>query len=105
MREKLRVSRAWLGVAAQLCALQGVASDDPGMASIKEASLRGHVSFLASDDMAGRDSLSPEGRIAAEGSPAKVLGSEAAARAFGVKIRGHAVPGLDHLLYMFEEGP
>jgi Peptidase family M28/PA domain len=28
--------------------------------------LRGHLSFLASDEMAGRDSLSPEGRIAAE---------------------------------------
>jgi ABC-type cobalamin/Fe3+-siderophores transport system ATPase subunit len=45
------------------------------------------------------------GRIAAEGTPAAVLGSEAASRAFGVRIRGHEVAGLPHLLYMFEEGP
>ncbi len=51
---------------AQLLAVSGFASQDPGLYSIRESALRGHVSFLASDEMAGRDSLSPEGRIAAE---------------------------------------
>jgi iron complex transport system ATP-binding protein len=54
---------------------------------------------------AGRMVLVAEGRIAADGTPAAVLGSEAASRAFGVRIRGHAVAGVPHLLYMFEEGP
>jgi iron complex transport system ATP-binding protein len=49
--------------------------------------------------------LVASGRIAAEGAPDAVLGSEAAGKAFGVRIRGHAVSGLPHLLYMFEEGP
>lgn len=53
---------------------------------------------------AGRMALVAGGRIAAVGSPASVLGGEAAARAFGVRIRGHEVPGIPHLLYMFEEG-
>ena len=43
------------------------------------------------------------GRVAAEGAPAAVLASEACARAFGVAIHGHAVPGLPHPLYSFEE--
>jgi hypothetical protein len=42
------------------------ADTDPGLASIKADALKGHVYFLASDAMGGRDSLSPEGRIAAE---------------------------------------
>jgi iron complex transport system ATP-binding protein len=54
---------------------------------------------------ASRMVLVSSGRIAAEGTPAAVLGSEAAGKAFGVRIRGHAVPGLPHLLYMFEEAP
>ena len=54
---------------------------------------------------AGRMALVAGGRITAVGSPAEVLGSEAAAQAFGVSIRAHQVPGLAHLLYMFEEGP
>jgi iron complex transport system ATP-binding protein len=45
------------------------------------------------------------GRVTAEGPPAAVLGSEAAGRAFGVRIRGHAVPSLAHPFYSFEEGP
>jgi iron complex transport system ATP-binding protein len=45
------------------------------------------------------------GTVAAQGSPAEVLGSEAASRAFGVRIGGHAVPGVPHLLYVYEEGP
>ena len=51
---------------AQFLATSAFASDDPGLSSIRESALKGHVSFLASDEMAGRDSLSPEGRIAAE---------------------------------------
>ena len=39
---------------------------DAGLASIKADALKGHIYFLASDEMGGRDSLSPEGRIAAE---------------------------------------
>jgi len=45
------------------------------------------------------------GRIAAAGSPDAVLGSEAAAEAFGVTIRGHAIPALPHRHYTFEERP
>jgi iron complex transport system ATP-binding protein len=52
---------------------------------------------------AGRMLLLHEGRIAAEGRPAEVLASPACAEAFGVAIRGHAVPGLPHALYSFEE--
>jgi len=43
------------------------------------------------------------GRIAAAGSPDAVLRSEAAAVAFGVTIRGHAIPALPHRHYTFEE--
>jgi len=53
---------------------------------------------------AGRMLLVAKGRIAAAGGPTEVLASEAAAAAFGVGIRGHAVPGVPHLLYVFEEG-
>src|SRR4051794_5264870 len=45
--------------------LQG-ADTDVGLASIKADALKGHIYFLASDAMGGRDSLSPEGRIAAD---------------------------------------
>ena len=51
-----------LGVAA---VLHG-ADTDAGLASIKGDALKGHIYFLASDAMGGRDSLSLEGRIAAE---------------------------------------
>ena len=46
-----------------------------------------------------------EGRIAADGAPDAVLASAAAGRAFGVKIRGHAVPGVKGALYSFEPEP
>jgi iron complex transport system ATP-binding protein len=46
--------------------------------------------------------LVAEGRVAAEGTPAEVLGSEAAGRAFGVRIRSHVLPSLPHPLYQFE---
>ena len=47
--------------------------------------------------------LLEEGRLAAEGPPASVLGSVECARAFQVSIRGFPAPGLDHALYSFEE--
>jgi len=43
------------------------------------------------------------GRIAAEGRPDDVLQSPAAADAFGVRVRGHALPGVSGPLYSFEE--
>ncbi len=42
------------------------ADNDPGLQSIRADALKGHLYFLASDEMAGRDSLSAEGRIAAQ---------------------------------------
>jgi Peptidase family M28 len=42
------------------------ADQDPGLSSINAAALKGHIYFLASDEMGGRDSLTHEGRIAAE---------------------------------------
>jgi iron complex transport system ATP-binding protein len=54
---------------------------------------------------ADRMLLVADGRIAAEGAPGTVLASEAASLAFGVRIRGHAVPSLPHPHYSFEEGP
>src|SRR5262245_3218433 len=38
----------------------------PGLETIRADALKGHIFFLASDAMAGRDSLSHEGRIAAD---------------------------------------
>ena len=52
---------------------------------------------------AGRMLLLERGRLAAEGAPAAVLGSEDCARAFQVAIRGHSAAGLAHSLYSFEE--
>ncbi len=45
------------------------------------------------------------GRISAEGRPDDVLQSPAAAEAFGVRVRGHALPGVAGPLYSFEEVP
>jgi len=45
------------------------------------------------------------GRVAADGPPDAVLQGPAAAEAFGVRVRGHAVAGLPHPLYSFEDGP
>jgi hypothetical protein len=42
------------------------ADSDAGLQTIRADALKGHVYFLASDEMGGRDSLSPEGRIAAQ---------------------------------------
>src|ERR671933_1963311 len=38
----------------------------PGIETIRADALKGHVFFLASDAMAGRDSMTHEGRIAAD---------------------------------------
>lgn len=46
-----------------------------------------------------------DGRVAAEGPPAAVLGSPDCARAFGVAISGHPVPGVPYPLYSFAEEP
>jgi hypothetical protein len=61
-----RVLAAFALVALTLAAALNAADADPGLASIKADALKGHIYFLASDEMAGRDSLSPEGRIAAQ---------------------------------------
>jgi iron complex transport system ATP-binding protein len=45
------------------------------------------------------------GRVAGDGRPRDVLGSEACARAFGVAIRSHRVEGLPQPLYSYEEAP
>jgi hypothetical protein len=42
------------------------AQGDAALAALRADALKGHIYFLASDEMAGRDSLSPEGRIAAQ---------------------------------------
>jgi ABC-type cobalamin/Fe3+-siderophores transport system ATPase subunit len=47
--------------------------------------------------------LLADGRIAGDGTAEAVLGSPQASRAFGVGIRAHAVAGLAHPLYSFEE--
>jgi iron complex transport system ATP-binding protein len=47
--------------------------------------------------------LIAQGRVAAQGTPDAVLGGASAAAAFQVAIRGHAVAGLAHPLYTFEE--
>ncbi len=73
---------------------------------------RGGVAVLAvvhdlarAAQWADRMLLVADGRIAAEGAPGAVLASEAASRAFGVRIRGHAVSSLPHPHYSFEEEP
>ncbi len=52
---------------------------------------------------APRMALLHEGRIAADGTPSQVLESEAAARAFGVRIRGVPGAGGKERLWRFEE--
>jgi hypothetical protein len=47
-------------------ALGQAADEDAGLSSITAAALKGHIYFLASDEMGGRDSLTHEARIAAE---------------------------------------
>ena len=56
------VASAWLLL---LGTMVGAQAGDAGFESIKADALKGHVFFLAAPEMNGRDSLSPEGRIAA----------------------------------------
>src|SRR5436189_3311519 len=67
MPRRLRFSRLLVLTSSLAAVVVLQAADaDPGLASITAAALKGHIYFLASDEMAGRDSLSPEGRIAAQ---------------------------------------
>jgi Peptidase family M28 len=59
-----RLSAAGLFVLATVAAV-ATQSADPGLDTIRADALKGHVFFLAAPEMAGRDSLSVEGRIAA----------------------------------------
>ncbi len=54
-------------------------------------------------DWAQRMTLIADGRVAADGTPAAVLGGAACAAAFGVAIEGHDVHGIRHRLYSFQE--
>src|SRR5258705_1133789 len=60
------VSASLVLISLGLIAIVNGADIDAGLTSIKADALKGHTYFLASDEMGGRDSLSPEGRIAAE---------------------------------------
>lgn len=52
---------------------------------------------------ASRMVLLSGGRVAAEGAPDAVLQSPECAAAFGVRVRGHSVPGVPHPFYSYEE--
>ena len=52
---------------------------------------------------APRMALLHEGRLIADGRPRDVLGSEAAARSFGVGIQAHDLPGTDDVAFRFFE--
>jgi iron complex transport system ATP-binding protein len=54
---------------------------------------------------ADRMVLLAAGRVAKQGPPDEVLASEAAARAFGVRIRGHRIASQPSPVYSFEEPP
>ena len=54
---------------------------------------------------ADRMLLVADGRVAAEGAPGAVLASEAASRAFGVRIRSHSIPTRPQPHFTFEEMP
>jgi len=55
-----------LAVVAFTLALTAAGDPAPGLETIRADALKGHIFFLASDAMAGRDSMSREGRIAAD---------------------------------------
>ncbi|MEO6238589.1 MAG: M28 family peptidase [Vicinamibacterales bacterium] len=62
----LRVSATASVLGLTVVALAGAqAGDDAGVETIRADALRGHIYFLAAPEMGGRDSLSLEGRIAA----------------------------------------
>jgi hypothetical protein len=62
--DAVRTGVCWIVLASLPVVL--VADSDPGLQSIRAEALKGHVYFLSSDEMAGRDSMSHEGRIAAQ---------------------------------------
>jgi iron complex transport system ATP-binding protein len=76
---------------------------------LDEVRARGVASLAVVHDLqraaawAERMVLLSRGRVAAEGPPDAVLASEECAAAFDVSVRGHALPGLPHPLYSFEE--
>jgi hypothetical protein len=61
------VGRLALGMTILACLpLLVIAQSDSGLLTIRADALRGHIYFLASPEMGGRDSMSAEGRIAAQ---------------------------------------
>lgn len=63
---RFRTAPATVAFVAVLTASGGAQNArDSGLESIQLDALKAHVYFLAADEMKGRDSLSPEGRIAA----------------------------------------
>jgi hypothetical protein len=62
---RTRFSTLAVVIVLTLGAVAVAQSGDGGLASIRADALRGHVFFLAAPEMGGRDSLSLEGRIAA----------------------------------------
>jgi hypothetical protein len=55
-----------LGVVCGAAALAGAGEDyGPGLETLRANALRGHIYFLASDELGGRRALSSEGRVAA----------------------------------------
>ena len=62
---RTRFSALAVVIVLTLGAVAVAQSGDAGLASIRADALRGHVFFLAAPEMGGRDSLSLEGRIAA----------------------------------------
>jgi hypothetical protein len=63
-RSKQFAARALAAIACGVLPLS--AQGDPALASIRADALKGHIYFLAAPEMGGRDSLSREGRIAAQ---------------------------------------
>lgn len=59
-----RLAAAAAVTASAIAAL--AAQNDPALSPLRADALKGHIYFLAADEMSGRDSLSHEGRIAAQ---------------------------------------
>src|SRR5213075_2659869 len=62
---RMRKQLLWVFL-APLASISFAADSAPGLETIRADALKGHIFFLASDAMAGRDSMSREGRIAAD---------------------------------------
>ena len=61
-----RFAAASLAVITLASVLIAAGDSAPGLETIRADALKGHIFFLASDAMAGRDSMTHEGRIAAD---------------------------------------